>query len=213
MIGSPTEQARAEAYILQQSPVSTETAFNYPLYAYEKKSNARDRLTDRGSPINLAWTEGPATKIRNWMQHYGWEQPYQMADEYTVDYYVSYSGDMIKTDAHVMDTKFAPTMGAPSPSQDHIRLHEIGNGLGFRVVGQAHHDPLDHGKVDSSVNWHMDDARDRAVDLWTNNSDANVNCLDVGTERGSHDGEIKEIFNSGFSIPEDDGDDWPFIIL
>lgn len=226
VVGRPDEQNRSEVQILREAQGDVTTFGDptdaVPLFSYSSSSDARQRLTDRASPINLAWSEGPATKVQEWMQEFGWTQSLQWIDEYTVDQYVNQDGDLIETTCHVMDEDI-PGMTI-SPMQDHIRVYDLnGTPSDVAVVGQIHHDPFDHNKIGENVgeiprgSWEFEASRERATDLWTDESSsyrkgesdqsADTNLWNAGnTHDGtdSHDGYLAEIENDGFGIPEDD---------
>ncbi|WP_460922365.1 hypothetical protein [Salinarchaeum chitinilyticum] len=236
VIGRPTEQNRSEKRILQADnnwgalASITDPTDDIPLFSYETSFHAQQQLTDRGSPINLAWSDGPASEIRSWMEEFGWTQFLQIFDEYTVDQYINQGGNLIETDAHVMDAAYSGV--SVTSIQDHIRLYDLsGTVSGVSVVGQVHHDPFDHNKIGENIgelpsgSWEFSDSRDRAADLWNSNDSSH----DVGDDTGpadvdrwyagnthdgtdSHDGKVAEIHNDGFGIPDDD-DSWPPIII
>lgn len=225
VIGSPAEQHRSELATLRASgagaaPLGDPTDA-VPLYSYATSGDARSRLTDRAAPINLAWADGPATDVRDWMQEYEWTQELQVIEEYSVDQYVNLGGDLIETTTHVMDTAWDWGL---TTEQDHIRLYDLpGDPDGVAVVGQIHHDPIDHNRIGETVgplpegSWEFVAARGRAADLWTSYDSsyrhgevdraADTSTWDAGNAHDdvpSHDGDLVEIHNDGFAVVEYD---------
>lgn len=225
VIGRADEQHNAEMQILRERSEGASTfgdpTGTVPLFSYASSTDAQRRLTDRAAPINLAWADGPATRVRDWMQEYGWTQELQFVDEYSVDQYVNLGGDLLETDAHVMDTEWDWGL---TTEQDHVRLYDLPGDPGdVAVVGQVHHDPIDHNKVGENVgpvplgSWEFVAARERAAALWTSHDSsyefgdvdraARTDAWTAGNvhdDVDSHDGTLLEIHNEAFGVPDDD---------
>lgn len=199
----------------------------------DPKPNPNPEQVEQNSPFNIAWNSETsadltASKVAEEFTEGGWTQNNSNPLVVKVDQYLktyedgSFSPNFKLTDEHVMKPEFTdPFTGIDSTSQYHIRLYDVPESADANVdvVGQAHFDPIDHGKIESKFNdvdYKLNEAREEAVEFWKNRFESDEFSIEKEpgfnetTEFSSHDGDIAiiDVTDEEAFVNEDSGFDF-----
>lgn len=166
------------------SDVPTTVDYSGPLFAYAidtRPTNSSDVfgdgiLLELRAPINVAWEgDDPVSPLRvgTEMKNNNWTSKYtSFPGERRV---LIESPDSTRgPSANTNDDEAASYISRlRTPKQWHCRLFHVPYSMDEQhaIAGQAHRDPLDHGKIWNrfgSVNWHFQQAREEVRDAWSN---------------------------------------------
>jgi len=159
-----------QAQQMQLSKLNTETSstsrgggpphYNGPLYTYKSGD-----IDERTGPINLSWHENGFSphSIKSDMLDDGWGSIYVPSGSRYIGYYRDDGHVKAEEDKHVKQEA-----GLVPGEQWHVRLYDIpGDDFdGHEVVGAAHRDPADHGKLPGGEQWRFSDSREKVRDVW-----------------------------------------------
>jgi len=99
------------------------------------------------------------------------------------------------------------TLYCTSPEQYHARLYDNDfNDDDASVIGQAHHDPVDHGAI-TNPDWDFSESRKELSEHWSDTTTMDINNGTFSSSNGKLD------YITGSSGNDNDGLDIPFIII
>lgn len=166
----------------QSSGISIQSHGSYggPLYQYTTAS-----LDERKAPVNVAWTDAVTSSAEDVKQQMndplnGWGSLVAPSGSRYIQ--VRNNGNYVarQEDKHVKrQTGFT--------SQYHARLWDLPTDTSdyYEVVGSAHHDPTDHGKI-VNPNWRFDESRGEVLKAWDDRLNEETTLQFVGNGSGYH---------------------------